>query len=374
MEVWRLINLGGRDGYFIQTVYEAAARYVGSGKQPPTLILVYPSEPYVCVGVHQLPDIEVDMDFCRFKGIPVIRRQVGGGAVYLDSNQQFYHVVVPREHKLAKVGLNEFFRELLKPVVCFYRSYGLNATYKPVNDVVINGRKASGNGAALLHNSMVLIGNVILDFDYEIASRVLRVPDDKLRAHLVKSMAEWVTSLRRELNYIPPRDEVISKLVNCFKAELGVEFEESVLSDEEFDEVRRLSSIFKSKEWLYAVSYGREDIALRYDPQSRLVKVREGHYILYHEFRAEKSVKVIIEVIDRRVNTLVVSGDFFINPPEALMRINDLVKGLEVDEVLKSSEAVVNEVFKEVKEAAGLTAESLGQALINSLKLLMDRI
>ncbi len=63
------------------------------------------------------------------------------------------------------------------------------------------------------------------------------MPDDKLRAHLVKSMAERITSLKKELNHIPPREEVIDRLVNCFKAELGVEFKEDVLSDEELEEL-----------------------------------------------------------------------------------------------------------------------------------------
>jgi len=77
-----------------------------------------------------------------------------------------------------------------RSVVNHYRSYGLPATYKPVNDVVINGRKASGNGATELHNSMALIGNVIMDFNAEEISKVLRVPDVKLRDRLAKSMEE----------------------------------------------------------------------------------------------------------------------------------------------------------------------------------------
>jgi len=199
LERWRFVDLGARDGFFIQSVYEAVAKFVGSGAKPPTLVFVYPSHPYVCIGVNQLPDLEVDTELCARLGIPIVRRQVGGGAVYLDPNQQFYHVVVPKDHPLARGGVEEFFRRVLSAVVMFYRSYGLPAVYKPINDVVICGRKASGNGAALLHGSMVLIGNVIRDFDAETAARILRVPDEKLRSHLVKTMSEWITSLRREL-------------------------------------------------------------------------------------------------------------------------------------------------------------------------------
>lgn len=63
-----------------------------------------------------------------------------------------------------------------------------------MNDVVVRGRKASGNGAALLHEAVVLVGNVILDFDADTAARVLRAPDEKLRSHPASSMREWVTS------------------------------------------------------------------------------------------------------------------------------------------------------------------------------------
>lgn len=366
-EIWRLVNLGARDGYFIQTVYEAVAKSVGSGKQPPTVNLVYPSKPYVCVGVHQLPDLEVDVEYCRENGIPIVRRQVGGGAVYLDGNQHFYHVILPRSHRLAQASVRKFFENLLKPVVCFYKSYGLNASYKPVNDVVINGRKASGNGAATLHDSVVLIGNVILDFDAERAARVLRVPDEKLRSHLVSSMKEWVTSLRKELGYTPPRDEVINRLVSCFEAELNVKLEEGVLSAEEVEEAARLSEKFRNPEWLYAVAYGREDIVKRYDPSERLVKIREGHYVLYLDHREEKTIRLVVEAVEGRVGCVIVSGDFFVTPPEALSKLNELMQGLGLDEALKRSEELVHEAFSNVREAVGITPKSLLNAVSKAL-------
>ena len=127
MERWRFVDLGSRDGFFIQSVYEAIAKYVGMGRAVPTIVFVYPSHPYVCIGVHQLLDLEVDIEFCRSRGIAVVRRQVGGGAVYLDENQQFYHVIVPRNHPLARGTVEEFFRRVLQAVVEFYRSYGLSA-------------------------------------------------------------------------------------------------------------------------------------------------------------------------------------------------------------------------------------------------------
>ncbi len=152
-----------------------------------------------------MPEFEVDVEYCRARGFPVIRRQVGGGAVYLDEGQQFYHVIVKDGHPLTKGTVEDFFRRILGAIVEFYKSYGLNAEYKPPNDVLVNGKKASGNGAALMQGSMVLIGNVIMEFNAEEAARVLRVPDEKLRAKLVSSIKEWVTDLRRELGFVLDR-------------------------------------------------------------------------------------------------------------------------------------------------------------------------
>jgi len=315
---FRFIDLGARDGYFIQAVYEAVAYYVGRGVRPPTIISIYPSNPYVCIGVNQLPDMEVDIEFCRSRNIDVVRRQVGGGAVYLDQYQHFYHIIVPRDHPLTQGTIEDFFRRILQAIVCFYRSYNLNAEYKPINDVVINGRKASGNGAALLHNSMVLIGNVILDFNADIASQILRVPDEKLKAHLVSSMKEWMTSLKRELGYIPPRTEVVKRLKDCFSRTLEIELEDDILTKDELSLANEIANRMRSDRWLYALSEGRDYILQRYDPKTRVIKIREGHYIIYISYRGYRTYKGVFEIMDRNITNAIISTDSFTITPKEI--------------------------------------------------------
>jgi len=327
---FRFVNLGPRDGFFIQSVYEAVAYFVGRGEKLPTLIFVYPSRPYVCIGVNQLPDLEVDLEYCRSRGIDVVRRQVGGGAVYLDENQQFYHIIMPRNHPLAQGTIEDVFRRVLQAIVCFYKSYGLNAEYKPVNDVVVNGRKASGNGAALLHNAMVVIGNVIMDFDANTAARVLRVPDEKLRSHLVSSMREWVTSLRRELGNVPPRSEIVEKLRKCFEETLGLELVEDTLSEEELELTKRIVERMRSREWLYALGEEREYLLQRYSPTLRIVKIREGHYIVYAEHRSYRTYRCVAEIIERKLSRIAISTDSFTVSTDELKKFMDCLENREV--------------------------------------------
>ena len=371
MERWRLVYLGPRDGYFIQAVYEAIAKFVGSGRAPPTLVVTWPSHPYVCIGVHQVPELEVDTEFCRSRGLPIVRRQVGGGAVYLDENQVFYHVVVPKSHRLYAGGVEGFFRRVLGAVVRFYRSYGLPAEYKPVNDVVIRGRKASGNGAALLHGAAVLIGNVILDFDADTAARILRLPDEKLRSYVASSMKEWVTSLKRELGYAPPREEVVEGLVRCFSEELGIELVKGGLGPGELREAEAIAGRMRSREWLYGAALGREYLLARYRPGARLVKIREGHFIAYAEHRGVKTVRVVLEAVDGDVRSLLITGDFFVQPPHVVEEVSRRVTGASLGKAPRVAEETAEELFREAT-AAGVSPRDIGEAVRRAVELIVN--
>ena len=176
-----------------QLVYHAQPRVGVEG-----LNILEPSEPYVCVGYHQDVEQEIDQSFCQEHNIPLFRRQVGGGAVYLDGNQIFYQIVLHQDHPLAQGGKTAFYQRMLQPVAEAYGDLGVSARYRPVNDIVTDdGRKISGTGAATIGDYVVLVGNLIADFDYETTSRVLCVPDEKYRD---KVFALFST--------LKPRDEV----------------------------------------------------------------------------------------------------------------------------------------------------------------------
>jgi len=212
-----LYDLGQVPWLESQLIYHAFPRLGMEG-----LILLAPAEPYVCIGYHQDAEQEVDLDYCREQGIPVFRREVGGGAVYLDGQQLFYQLVIHKDNPLAPRDKAEFYRQLLAPVVETYRGLGVEVHYKPVNDIVTGeGRKISGNGAADIGAYAILVGNLIIDFDYETMVRVLRVPDVKFRDKVFKSLRENLTTLHRELEQVPPWETMITRLVRAFEAVLG---------------------------------------------------------------------------------------------------------------------------------------------------------
>jgi lipoate-protein ligase A len=75
------------------------------------LCLVSPATPYVCIGYHQDVKQEVDLEFCHLNNIPIFRREVGGGAVFLDGNQLFFHVILSRDNPIGPKRIDAFYNQ-----------------------------------------------------------------------------------------------------------------------------------------------------------------------------------------------------------------------------------------------------------------------
>ena len=103
----RLLDLGTVSALRSQTVYHAVAHAM-TEDTPDTIILVSPAEPYVCIGYHQELEKEVDLDYCRAHGLPVYRREVGGGAVYLDDGQLFAQWIFQQGQMPAAIDAKRF--------------------------------------------------------------------------------------------------------------------------------------------------------------------------------------------------------------------------------------------------------------------------
>ena len=115
----KLLRLGHVPWQESQLIYHAMAYEGVEG-----LILISPASPYVCIGYHQDVNQEVDLAYCRSNGIPVFRREVGGGAVFLDGRQLFYQLILHRDNPLAAADKETFYRRLLDPVVKTYTELG----------------------------------------------------------------------------------------------------------------------------------------------------------------------------------------------------------------------------------------------------------
>lgn len=317
----RVHDLGRVPWLDSQLLYHAMPRVGVEG-----LVILAPVEPYVCIGRHQDPALEIDLAACRQRGLPVFRREVGGGAVYLDGNQVFFQLVLHRDAPAARGGKEAFYRRLLEPVAAAYGDLGVPARYRPVNDVVTaDGRKISGTGAADIGDFVVLVGNVIEDFDYDTMVRVLRVPDEKFRDKVHRSMRENLTTLRRETGRAFGWDEIAGAMVRRFAEVLGP-LEPAPLPEEVRAEAARLAPVLTGDEWLARA--GRRTAA------EREVRIAGDTRVVQRVHKAPGGlVRATLEVRDGRLARVSLSGDFFCYPGDALAGLEDALAGVPLDGV-----------------------------------------
>lgn len=303
-----------------QLIYHAQARVGVEG-----INILAPAEPYVCIGYHQDLAQEVDVAYCQAQGIPVFRREVGGGAVFLDGEQIFYQIVLHKDHPLVQGDKATFYRRMLEPVAQAYTDLGVQCRYRAVNDVITEqGRKISGTGAATIGDHVVLVGNLIADFDYETMARVLRVPDEKYRDKVFKSIQENLTTLKRETGKTFEWDEMVRPLIERFEGVLGP-LQEAALPQAIYSEMEQLKPQFQSEEWLYKKG--------RWQP-GRDVKIATGVNVIQRIHKAPGGlIRATVEVKDERLGAVSLSGDFFCYPMDAISQIEDTLVGTSLDQV-----------------------------------------
>lgn len=343
----KLYDLGPVKWEHSQLVYHALPRMNQEG-----LILLRPATPYVCIGYHQDVAQEVDVEYCQAHNIPVFRREVGGGAVFLDGQQLFYQLVMHRSNPLAAQSKTAFYEQLLQPVVNAYERLGVPARYKPVNDVMTaDGRKISGNGAAEIGDYIILVGNLIADFDYDTMVRVLKVPDEKYRDKVHKSMYENLTTLKRELGSLPSWATMAEVLADEFAKVLGG-LEPSELGQDVIAKADELWEQFSQPEWLNKKGKRVADRAVRISADT---EVRQKVY------KAPGGlIRGITEVRDGVVRSVSISGDFFIYPQDKVPALEMALVGVPVDQV---EQAVAAFYDQENIDSPGVTPADLAQVV-----------
>ena len=330
-----------------QSLYHAAA-YL----EREVLLILRPATPYICLGFHQDAEQEIDLEYAKSQDIPVFRREVGGGAVYLDGQQLFYQLVLHADHPAVPANKAQFYRKYLQPVVDTYREFGVPAEYKPVNDIIANGRKISGNGAAQIENSLVLVGNFIQDFPYEMMTRVLRVPDEKFRDKVFKTMSENLTTFKRETGRIPANSDLAQALVKRYEPLLG-KMTSCELDDELANKADELFAEMHTPEWLLANDRRR--------PNAGQVKIAEGIFVVQKMLKTPGGlIRLTAVERDGLLSDVHISGDFFFFPAQVLPDLELSLQG--VPSQPEAINAAVARFYQQYRvESPGVVPADFGQ-------------
>lgn len=316
----RVIDFGLVSALRSQAVYHGIAETITADSDP-VLSLASPETPYVCVGIHQEIAREVDEDYCEASGLPVYRRHVGGGAVYLDRNQLFTHFIYPR--KKAPEFARNLYPLFIEPVVRTYRELGVEAAYHPINDIQVNGRKIGGTGAASIAEATLMVGSFMYDFDTETMAKCLRVPSEKFRDKLRQTLNDYMTTMAKELDEPPARDDLIERFLRHCADVLKVEPVMDQPTDAELAAIEKAEAALSDPQWTYV--QGRKLVEMG-------VKISSGTHLTESMHKAPGGlIRVHLLGQHGKVADLMISGDFTCLPPDGVDRIADALTGVELN-------------------------------------------
>jgi len=355
---WRLLNFGEVPWKRTQSIYHALALVQEELNTPNTLIIIWPDKPFVCIGLHQIIDTSIDISNITSMNLPYIRRACGGGAVYLNKEQIFYQIIC-RENEYPR-GMIDFYKLFLNPVVETYKHFGISAQFVPVNDIVANNRKISGNGAVTYNSSKVLVGNFILDFPAKNMSKILKVPEEKFRDKIASTLEERMGSFRYFLNNIPSKEEIIKEYIANFENKLNIKLIEGELLLEEIDKIKEIDNLYDTDEWLYYVERtGRETYQQ---------KIKSGTYFTSVIKKLPGGlINLFLHFDEDKIKDIIISGDFSLNPPFVLHEIEEGLKGTRIEyDVIRIKLGLLLE--ENNVEMPGIQREELAKLIVEAFE------
>ena len=314
MKSFRVIDTGIRDGRrqiaFDQAMIDARE----SGAIPDTIrFLRFP--PTALVGRHQAVSREIRVNHCKANGIGIARRITGGGAIYFDEGQLGWELVFDRA-TLGIASLGELARVICEAAAAGLRTLGIDARYRPRNDIEVDGRKVSGTGGFFDGETLFYQGTILVDLDAERMSAALNVAQAKLAKRALDSAAQRVVTLRELLGAAPPIDAVKRALVQGFAEHLDIAPVEAPITELEEQLARRYhDEEIGTDDFVFGI----DEPAGGDDVRSSTIGDRADNVVAY--VRLEGAAP-------GRIRDVLITGDFFVAPPRTIFDLESRLRGV----------------------------------------------
>lgn len=244
-------------------------------------IYLWINAPAVIVGINQNTVQEVNLDYTTSHGIKVVRRQTGGGAVYHDLNNLCYTVIAPFRENVDN------YRRFTAPVIEYLNTLGVKAEFSGRNDIVVGGKKISGNAQTVSGGRIMHHGTLLFDTDMTALTFALKPNKLKTESKGIKSVRARVTNIKQ---YLP--DMTVEEFKNGLKEYFKKTCEEYVLNKNDIAEIDKL---VRDKYSLYEWNIGRS-------PKGKnLFEYKFPFGILSFSF----------DTVEGKIENADISGDFF---------------------------------------------------------------
>lgn len=203
------------------------------------LLFTWQVEPTVIFGRNQVLLAEVNVNYCEQHHIQYYRRKSGGGCVYADKGNIMVSYITP------KTTADDAFDNFLKKLAGVLSSLGFNAVKTEHNDILIDGKKVSGNALFQKEKASIVHGTLMYDVDIQTLMEAITPPKQKLEKHGIESVRQRVVNLK-ELGLKLSVDELKNHIAQSLCDG------EKVLTDDEVNEIQIIEQGYYAPEFLKA--------------------------------------------------------------------------------------------------------------------------
>lgn len=211
--------------------------------------MLWRNEPCILIGKNQNTLSEININYVTENKMPVVRRITGGGAIFNDhGNLNFTFISNKNENAVAD------FEKFTNPIIRALKKLSVDAELKGRNDLIINGRKFSGNAQCYYKDKILHHGSILFSCDMSSMVKALKVNNIKFQDKAIKSVESRVTNISDHLKNPMSVSEFKEFLFEfVMKEEADAELYE--LTAQEWDEIKKLSEDkYATWEWNYGHS------------------------------------------------------------------------------------------------------------------------
>ncbi len=316
---FRVIDTGVREGR-LQIAFDEALIELHRASRVPDTVRFLRFPPTALVGRHQAVSHELRLDHIRTNGIGIVRRITGGGAIYLDPNQVGWELVLSRK-RLPMSSLGDYTRAICEAVAHgLSKGFGIDARFRPRNDIEVDGRKLSGTGGFFDGDTLIYQGTVLVDVDPAAMMACLNVPRAKLEKRNLDKAESRVVTLKALLGRSPETAEVQAAVLAGLGERLGIAFAQAAPTAEEEALARRhLDEEICTDEFVYAIDDPRGEGVLE------AARTSAGGTV-------SAFVRLEGQGGARRIREVLLTGDFFVTPPRIVLDLEASLRGVPVAE------------------------------------------
>lgn len=238
-----LINNDNTNPYFNFALEEYLLK-----KTDKDLFRLWMCDPCVSVGKNQNTISEINSDYVRKNSIPIVRRQSGGGAVFHDLGNLNFTFISCNNNSFSD------FKRFTQPIIDLLKTLGINAEFSGRNDLLIDGKKFSGNAQYNYKNKVIHHGTLLFSSQISNLSNALKVKPIKLESKGIKSVKSRVTNISEHLDK-PMNISEFRDLVMNYVFSLNSNNSYFNLTEKDIENVNKLSKEkYSTWEWNFGNS------------------------------------------------------------------------------------------------------------------------